>query len=256
MQALWDQLHNLFGEPLPTILYAAGWTLLLLLIGDACYQALPRRAPRRSKTPLQPVALDGQLVAFAPTRRLHDAPRLFGLGYHLLVVGLLASLWVVLAYRDTCLPLLEALALVPLVPLREPLVGVAFLACAVLIWSGFRFRSLWSASLAGFVLLDVGWVFFVAWVCALKPFDRLPHGDYPSPGLVSWVWQAWESAWAQKASPDGFLVLGTGLFLIGISTVYLGFRRPKEKRKRLFSMAYVPGAQNTRLRSRSRGAEA
>ena len=256
MQALWDQLSRLLGEPTPAILNGSGWTLLLLLMGDVCFQALPQLSLRRSKTPLKPVALDGKLVAFAPTRRVHHAPLLFAIGYHLLVVGLLAGLWVVLAYRDSCEPLLEALVLVPLVPLQEPWVGVAVLACAVLVWSGFRFRSLWSASLAGFVLLDVSWVFFVAWVSVLKPFDRLPQGGYPNPGLVPWVRQAWEHALGQKPTPYGSLVLGTVLFLIAITTVFLSFRQPREKRKRLFSIAYVRGARSARSRKRRHEVEA
>src|SRR5579883_652656 len=248
MQALWGEMNHLVAEPGPRVLYILGWALVLVLTGDVCLQALPQLALRRSRAPVRPVALDGRPVAFAPTRRFHSAPRLFAIGCHLLIGALLASLWVVLAYRESCWPLLEALLLLPLVPLREPRVGVAFLACVVLIWSGFRFRSLWSASLTGFALVAVSWVFLVAWVSVLKPFDRLPQVHYPNPGLVSWVRQTWESAWQQKPSAHGFLVLGTGLFLIGIPTICLSFRRPREKRKRLFSIAYLPGARWRRSR--------
>jgi hypothetical protein len=256
MQALWDEVNRLLAPPSPATLYALGGILLLLLIADVCLQALPLPSLRRKKTPVKPVAVDGRLIAFAPTRLVHHAPLLFAIGYHLVVVGLLAGLWVALAYRDSCVPLLEALLLMPAVPRYEPGVAVAVLACAVLIWSGFRFRSLWSVSLAGFVLLDVVWMFFVAWVSDLRPLDRLEQGYYPDPGLARWARQAWEHALGQRASPAGFLVLGTGLFLIAMVTVYLSFRQPRAKRKRLFSIAYVPGARRARPRRRPLAVEA
>jgi hypothetical protein len=134
-------------------------------------------------------------------------------------------------------------------------VGVAFVAGVVLIWSGFRFRSLWSASLTGFALIDVSWVFYVAWVCVTKPFDLLAQGRYPNPGLVSWARQAWEGAWQPTPGPHSFLVLGTTLFLIGIPAVYLSFRQPRAKRKRLFSIIYVVGARG-RPQKQPSGAEA
>ena len=256
MQALWDEINRLSALPGAATLYALGGILLLLLIGDICLQALPLPSLRRKKTPVKPVAVDGRLVAFAPTRRVHDAPLLFAIGYHLLVVGLLAGLWIALAYRDSCVPLLEALLLVPVLPLYEPDVAAAVLAGTVLIWSGFRFRALWSVSLAGFVLFDVVWMFFVAWVSDLRPLDRLEQGSYPDPGLVRWVRQAWEHALEQRASPAGFLVLSTGLFLIATASVYLSFRQPRERRKRLFSIAYVPGARRARSRRRPQHADA
>ncbi len=256
MQALWDQINRLPWLSGPAALYVSGWTLLLVLTADVCLQALPLPSLRRKKTPLKPIALAGRLVAFAPTRRVHHAPLLFAIGYHLLVVGLLAGLWVVLAYRDSCVPLLDAVLLVPLVPQCEPAVGVAVLACMVLVWSGFRFPALWSVSLAGFVLLDVGWVFFVAWVSELNPLDRLAAGAYPNPGLVASVRQAWEHALGQKPSPYGFLVLGTGLFLIAVAAVYLSFRQPRARRKRLFSIEYVPGARRGRSRRQPQEVEA
>lgn len=256
MQALWDQLNSLPRVSGPATLYILGWTLLLVLLADVCLQALPLPSLRRKKTPLKPVAREGRLVAFAPTRRVHHAPLLFAICYHLLVVGLLASLWVVLAYRDSCVPLWDAVLLTPLVPQYEPEVGVAVLACAVLVWSGFRFHALWSVSLAGFVLLDIGWLFFVAWVSELNALDRLAGGAYPNPGLVASVRQAWEHALGQKPSPYGFLVLGTGLFLIAVVTVYLSFRQPRARRRRLFSIQYVPGARRARSRKRLQEVEA